>query len=502
MPATEILQALPATLPWLVLFRLERLRPFTGEVILRRMFNLPEQIDPIDHSHVVLSPMGTLVVRSGTSRMELADSGVTLPAGPVAESVFARNHERLALLPAQEPDCLGVGRLPGHQPVVLYVTIDGLVGEALAVFATEPDRGHYELLRAVGVEFVGGGRVRGGYLARFRNHLDLHILAGALAGFRRTDYCNQFFLRGGAIDGKLRNGLLAAAHDRRAHGRERALAALTRLARQALRQTLALVCQPPPPAHPYEYGDLVPLGFVLAALRSYGDQAAADAAHLRDHLMARQRDGAWSYHSGGLVTATDSSLVLQGLNDPQAVEKLEQFRVGEGYVPQLWGELPEPGRMEATDGNRHWCQVDLPTTCLIRGLRGRAGLRVDDKLAFLTGRFETRGGLYFANPYLTDWAVANGIARDQVGATSAEGEARAALANRLTADPGRHQSGLYLRPVRRALIDVIRDPGPGRAWCRRRRHPPGPTAPAGVDGGRRVLPASDTVLLKHRRRPR
>jgi hypothetical protein len=433
--AAEILQAVPAAMPWLVLFRLEALRPLADEAILRRMFALPEQIDLEGHSHVILTSVGPLVAPVGSSQLEHVYQGMPKRTVTAAESLYARYRERLAVLPAREPDCLGVGHLSGHEPVALHVNVDGIAADAHAAFAAEPSRRHYELLRAVGVEFVDGRWLDGVYLARFRNHLGCHILAGALAGFSRTDHCNQFFLGGGRIDQSLEQGLLAAAGDRVARGHIRALAALAFLADHKQRRPLALICQPPPPAPPHEYGDLVPLGIVLAALRTGGSTMAATSSRLRGYLLNRRQDGLWSYHSEGLVTATDSALVLQGVDDPKAVQELERFRDDDhGYVPQLWSDRPEAGRMLVTGGNRHWCQVDVPTTCLIRGLRAREGFQADGQLGHLAARFETRGGLYFANPYFSDWAMALALAPSRSDVAQVRGVTATALAQRLTSE--------------------------------------------------------------------
>ena len=51
-------------------------------------------------------------------------------------------------------------------------------------------------------------------MVRFENRLPEHLLAGLVSGFARTHHCNRFFLRHGAIDAKLEQGLLAAGEAR------------------------------------------------------------------------------------------------------------------------------------------------------------------------------------------------------------------------------------------------------------------------------------------------
>src|SRR5438046_4516524 len=68
MQVSEILRALPASFPWMVLFHLEPLRPLAEEQTIREMFFLPAQTDLDAYSHVVLTPEGPcLAPRAGTA---------------------------------------------------------------------------------------------------------------------------------------------------------------------------------------------------------------------------------------------------------------------------------------------------------------------------------------------------------------------------------------------------------------------------------------------------
>ena len=191
------------------------------------------------------------------------------------------------------------------------------------------------------------------------------------------------------------------------------------IADDALARELALTCVPPPPAQPGPYGDLVPLGFVLRAL----DPSCEAAARVRAHLDAQRKGVLWPYHRGGLVTATDSALVLLGMQDAAAIDALERFADGHGgYVPQLWSADPREGEMPRRADNRHWCQADFGTTALVRALQGRGEGR-----AWLDARFDSRGALYFANPYLLDWFLAMALRDDDrlaaeiLGSVNADG---------------------------------------------------------------------------------
>ncbi|HEX8893751.1 MAG TPA: hypothetical protein VF783_10530, partial [Terriglobales bacterium] len=164
----------------------------------------------------------------------------------------------------------------------------------------------------------------------------------------------------------------------------------------------------------FGYGDLVPLGFLLKALnQSSKDTLARPTAQVREILRAGRQGALWPFHSRRLVTATDSVLILQALLDREGVEALERFSDGQGqYYPQLWSQTKQPDRMMISEANAHWCQPDFATTCLVRSLRAEVGLPRLTPLRSLEDHFETRSGLYFANPYLTDWALAGAIRND------------------------------------------------------------------------------------------
>jgi hypothetical protein len=405
MTPVQVLQKLPASLEWMVMFRLEAIRSVAPDAQIREMYFLPPELDLVPFSHVVLSSAGRFLAPSEGERLSLAFGSRLIPFAIPGPSLFDRHEIRLTTLPADEADCLGLGTKPPLPPVLLHLRLEDGWGQARALFQREPGRQHYELLKAVGVEYEGGEAHNGGFLARFRNRLPTHIEAGALGGFARTHHCNEFFLRHGEIDRELETGLLSAARDRVAAGRRRALAACAELARRACDSPMPMRCYPPPPEQPFPYGDLVPLGFLLRAL--------PQNEQLRHKLLDCRQGPLWAFHTGRLVTATDSVLILQGLEEPQSVEALEQFSDGHGaYYPQLSAETPQPGRMWSVPANRHWRQPDFATTCLVRAVRARAGMTAVTPLALIEDWLDRRAGLYFANPYLVDWVTAEAIRTD------------------------------------------------------------------------------------------
>ncbi|MGH3148415.1 MAG: hypothetical protein ACRDTR_21750, partial [Rubrobacter sp.] len=179
------------------------------------------------------------------------------------------------------------------------------------------------------------------------------------------------------------------------------------LAEEAGRDPMPPTCRPPPPVEPFEYGDLVPLGFLLRTIAAYTEGTSPVRQGLEALLRGKRQGLLWPYHSGTLVTCIDSALVLQGFRDPAGVEAREAFADGlGGYSPQLCSERPERGKMTITPRNRHWCQPEYGTTCLVTALRAQNGLRRKTDAAYLEAGYENRGGLYFANPYMVDWALA------------------------------------------------------------------------------------------------
>lgn len=428
MLISKILDVLPGSLEWMVLFNLPAVRKLADDATTRAMYHLPPEVKLEPYSHVVLTSQGRFL--AAHDRPELIEplSGQSWSRQQGTPSLSDRFANQLALFSVNDADCLGLGEQPPFSPVLLHVKIQSGYGQAQAIFEREPSGEHYELLRAVGVKFLGGECKGDYYLARFQNHLPVHIHAGILSHFSRTAHCNLFFLQQGQIDAALETGLLKAATVRIDRGRDRGLQALANLAHDACSHLpMAMICQPPPPSQPFPYGDLVPLGFVLKALNvaisdsstgiresNSGTTIVKACQTLNQFLLSKRQGHLWAFHTQRLVTSTDSVLILQGFNHPESVVALERFTDGlGGYYPQLWSTDPQPGEMRFDESYHHWCQSDFATACLVRALRQDAGLETKTPLEYLATRFEHRSGLYFANPYLVDWALACAIRSDE-----------------------------------------------------------------------------------------
>lgn len=434
MLVSEILSALTASSEWMVLFNLRAIQQITNDTMVAAMYHLPDDLDLDCYSHVVLSSEGRFLAEVEGLRLVEPVSGRSWTKEDVSNSLAERFASRLALFNVNESDCLGLGEMSPFSPVILHIKIQSGVGQAQAIFDREPTQTDYELLRAVGVTFLGGEEKDDYYLARFQNRLPIHIHAGILSHFSRTAHCNIFFLRHGDIDAPLKAGLHQAAEHRVNFGKNRSVKALVNLAKLAMEETLAMTCQPPAPEQPFAYGDLVPLGFVLKGLNrgvtltennylgtvSTTDLEIASTTRnrLNQYLLDCRQGDLWAFHNQRLITSTDSALVIQGCNEPKSVEALEMFADGQGgYYPQLWSTDKQPNKMLIDESCSHWCQADYATTCLVRALRQEAGLESKTSMEYLREGMSSRSGLYFANPYLVDWVLARAIAQDKSAAT-------------------------------------------------------------------------------------
>ena len=416
MLASQIIRSLPESLDWMVLFDLSTLRRMTADETIRGMFFLPQSTDLDLHSHVVLTSRGTVAADREGSRLIDPASGAVFCAGETKACLYRRFSGRFDLVPVDEADCLAVGEMPPFPPVLLQLRAEAEHGEARAIFAEEPSGQHYELLKAVGIEYFGGSLEGPYYVARFRNHLPTHIHSGILAGFARTSHCNLFFFQHGSIDRRLEHGLVSASTGRVSWAAEQARQAVVRIAGQA--GTDKAPAPTRPPVGPFESGDVVPLGFLLQVLNHHTSTASIFRdvevrKRLTSLLQSRRQGLLWPYRVGGRVSSTATALVLQGFRDPEAVQALQAFADGEeGYYP--WSLTDEEGADDTPSGWTAWRrQADFATTCLIRALRNDVGLETTTGVGYLASRFESRSGLCFANPYLVDWALASALRNDE-----------------------------------------------------------------------------------------
>ena len=410
-----LLNQLPHALEWGVLFRTRALVELISCDQLERMLGFPAESEITESVCVALTSAGKCLTFCTEGPWVWSLGG---PPVDVMPGVAGRFADRVSMLPAAEnADCLGFGQLSGQSPVVMALTIEAGVATAEALFDQRPAEDHYDLLPAVGVRSLGGEWRGAHWCARFRNRLGDHLHAGTLAGFSRTAHCNLFFLNHGRIDEPLEAGLVRAAAAGVEYGLRIATATAINLLLAARRSELAMTCIPPAPQPSYPRGDLVPLGILAYALRSLAKPAPAieAAVTLADRYLERcQVEGLWPFHHGRLPTATDSALILLGRDDAKIIQALECFADGSGgYLPQLSNSNGDGLRMREDASRRHWRQADFATTCLVRALRRSAGLSRQTSTAWLEAQFEHRSALFFANPYLVDWALALAIAEDR-----------------------------------------------------------------------------------------
>lgn len=424
MLVSRILHLLPASLDWMVLFNLSAVRNITEDATVKEMYFLPTDTKLDLYSHAILTSQGGFLAPDEGTTLIDSSSQNTWSIEETETSLHERFSNQVEMFPVDEADCLGMGETSPFPPVLLHLKISSGCGEAKAIFEKEPNREDYELLRAVGVKFLGGHQEGSYYIAEFRNRLPVHIHAGILAHFSRTGNCNLFFLQHGNIDSQLREGLIKASESRVNWGKNLCFQKVAQLGHQACHQSMAMICQPPLSVRAFPFGDLVPLGFVLKALNAAPEDSSISTIReeLQSFLLNKRQDGLWSFHTDGLITSTDSVLVLQGFNEPESVEALEIFAEDYGsyhphpphtYSPQLSSEDEQPGKMFVDDTNRHWCQPDYATTCLVKALRKEAGLSTKTTADDLAAGFETRSGLFFANPYMVDWVLASAVNKDE-----------------------------------------------------------------------------------------
>lgn len=424
METLDVLRALPARLQWLVFFRLNAIARFAEPDVVRRMFFLRNDTDLSLYSHVVLTSEGRYLAQvDGEQLIPVADEPLQLKQHE-EPSTFTQYEGQLNILPLQNADCIGIGRNDKSQPAFLHVKLEATHGEATAYLCQKPSERHYDLLPAIGVDYLGGEVTSSGYVARFRNRLATHVKAGVLSGFTRTENCNLFFIEHAEVNAQLAQGLQSAFRDRLTSGRHVIKTFLHKLAVKAMASPLAMTCLPPPPESAFPYGDLVPLGFLVRGIRTITQSQPASALLLQVHedltikklvrfVNDAKTDGLWAFHRGRLVTATDSALVLLGVLQNAPCEELETFADGHGsYLPQLSAEGDVYGKMESDFSNAHWRQADFATTCLIRGLRTESQSPTKTGPSVIAAGFDRRSGLFFANPYLVDWCTALALKND------------------------------------------------------------------------------------------
>lgn len=405
MKIDEILEKLPESCAWMVLFNLTKIRTLADEATIKKMYFLNEAVDLPKFSHVVLTSQGRYVAPIEGNTLTHGEELIEYDFNGT-ETLGARYKHLLDEFALNNADSLAVAVDNEYGDVCLYIQIDNATASAQSVFTKAPSKLHYELLNAVGVTYLSGEVKNNRFVATYQNSLPLHIQSAIFADFSRTDNCNYFFFKHGNIDQFLSHGLSMAADSRLNKAILNARAELEKVALRSLNEKLAMSWLPPDGGPTMPFGDLVPMGFVNAALKDYAETKVQPLIEKR--LIDKKLRGLWTFESDDLETSTDSSLVLHSMNDVEAAGLIQKFSDGKGgYFPQLWALNPQAGEMPYVREKRHWCQSDFASTCLAYASRRRLGYEKDAATeAYLKAGYESRSGLYYANPFFIDWIYA------------------------------------------------------------------------------------------------
>lgn len=408
MIVAEILKKLPETCTWMVLFNLSKIKTFADDETIKRMYFLNPNVQLNEFTHVVLTSQGRYVAPVNGNYLVHGEELVTYDYTDT-DTLGKRYNHLLAEFNINNADSLAVAVDNEYGDVCLYIEIDNALATAKSVFKTPPSKLHYDLLNAVGVTYKGGQQSNAGFVASYQNSLPLHIQSAIFADFSRTDNCNYFFFKHGNIDQFLAMGLGMAANSRLEKSLLGIRKQLEGVATRALNEKLAMSWLPPEGGQTFPFGDQVPLGFVNLALKNYGEKNVQPL--VEESLNNNKLRGLWAFETNDLETATDSSLVLQSMDDKQAAELIQKFYDGSGgYVPQLWSLTPQTGEMPYVPEKRHWCQADFGSTCLTYASRRKLGFESNaDTEKYLLEGFDTRSGLYYANPFFIDWIYAQAL---------------------------------------------------------------------------------------------
>ena len=198
-----------------------------------------------------------------------------------------------------------------------------------------------------------------------------------------------------------------------ASGRERLAEEVLRITDEALESGWSLEMRTLETDTTKPYRDLVPLGFLGAALRVITEsdgQRAEDAkdrlGRIHDVLESNRCEGIWGCSTRGITASVDTALIsLSGvLTDIESVERLRGM--GKGFIPQLIADYRPGIAISSSSSTDYLAEEDVPTTALLEALRIDVGLETKTDALWYLSRYPRWGGLYFNNPALSIWAVA------------------------------------------------------------------------------------------------
>ena len=406
----RLLNAMNARAGIAVSFHLPTVRSVATDDQVRGMYFLPEETN--------LDAIEAIAMAPGGAAMLLKDGSIRLPprcpvTQPEQQSLLETHAAELDMLGNLGFLCIGIGRIPGLPPVALALDFDDGFARGAAVFSSAPKGDGLELLAAIGARILETEPLEDGrVLVHLETRLETHLDAARLSGYRRTGNCNQFFLTHGSATGNIEHGLIEASRVRIAAGRERLAEAVIERASKAIDEGLSLQMRAPGQSSTVPYGDLVPLGFLAAALRRIGESdgphsnaARTVLANVIEHIEQHRASGFWGYSRGCIPTSTDTSLVALSGVMPD-FEALDQLRGPTGgFTPQRCSETGEDFTMQRSAATAHWEEEDVPTTALLESLRIDNGLASKVDAKWFLARFPRWGGLYFNSPMFGLWGM-------------------------------------------------------------------------------------------------
>jgi|GEM_PF-1280920 len=415
-PATDhatkkLLHAMDARAGVAVAFHLPTVRTVATDDQVRGMYFLSEDVRLDSIEAIAMAPGGAaMLMKDGTFQLP--------PSCPVAQpdgtSLLQSHAPELEVLGDLGFLCIGIGQIPGLPPVALALDFEDGFARGGAVFSSAPSGAGLELLAAVSVRILktqtlDDGRV----LLHLENRLETHFDATRLSSYQRTGNCNRFFLTHGTATAGIEQGLMDASQVRIAAGRDRVAKSVIERSSRAMDEHLSLEMRSPGQSSTTSYGDLVPLGFLGAALRRIVESPGQHAEAAREvldrltkHLEGHRTSGLWGYSQGCIPTSTDTALVALAGVVPD-FDQLDRLRgPSRGFTPQICSEDGATFTMIRSPATAHWEEEDVPTTALLEALRIDAGHAPEVDAKWFLARFQLWGGLYFNPPMLGLWSLA------------------------------------------------------------------------------------------------
>jgi hypothetical protein len=406
----KILNDLPPTIEWMVMFRISAIQRFADNTTIKKMYFLNENTEIEQYDFVVLTSEGRFLYNNQNTSFTNGES-----LHPVKFNTHGLSDvykDEIGSLNIDLADSFATGYYPEYGKVILYITFDKTVAIAQSVFNKAPNTDYYEFLQAVGVKFIKGEYLANGkYLAHYENTLSKHIASGILANFSRTDNCNLFFFLHGNINDELAKGIIHAGWKRLEYEQKHLQSKLELLANKCMQENLKMQVIQPFTEDTFDMGDVVPKGILYGALAMILPNERV-TLNLHDSLYKDKLRGLWTFEKNDLETSVDTALILQFMYDNEATQLLQKFQDPKsgGFLPQTDAEVPKEGDMKYVPEKDHWCQANIASSALIAYIYHKHQINIDTQLEhFILSNFDNRSDLYFANPYFVDWLYAKSL---------------------------------------------------------------------------------------------